>query len=62
MFDKYLNKECLDSAKEIEMLKVFAEDKERELNEMVIERPLSEYSTTELKAELRRRKKERGAE
>ena len=36
-------------------------DKERELfeNTMVIERPLSDFSTTQLKAELRRRKKER---
>lgn len=45
--------------KEMAMLKAFAEDKERALNEIVIEKPLSEYSTTQLKAELRRRKKER---
>lgn len=45
--------------KEMSMLKAFAEDKERALNEIVIEKPLSEYSTTQLKAELRRRKKER---
>lgn len=45
--------------KELAMLKAFAEDKERALNEIVIEKPLSEYSTTQLKAELRRRKKER---
>ena len=34
-------------------------DKERELREMEIAIPLSEYSTSQLKAELRRRKKER---
>ena len=45
--------------KEMAMLKAFAEDKERALNEIVIEKPLSEYSTTQLKAELRRRKNER---
>ena len=59
MFDKFIDKDCLDSTKEIAMLKAFAEDKGRELNEIVIEKPLSEYSTTQLKAELRRRKKER---
>ena len=47
------------SEKEMAMLKAFAEDKERALNEIVIEKPLSEYSTTQLKAELRRRKKGR---
>lgn len=45
---------------ELEKLKKFAEDKEREFAEFgdTIIRPLSEYSTTELKAELRRRKNE----
>lgn len=45
--------------KEMAMLKAFAEDKEKALNEMVIEKPLSDFSTTQLKAELRRRKNER---
>lgn len=45
----------------LEKLKEFAEDKERVFAEFgdTIPRPLSEYSTTELKAELRRRKNER---
>lgn len=46
--------------KEKAMLKAFAEDKERTLNEIAIEKPLSEYSTTQLKAELRRRKRKGG--
>lgn len=46
---------------EMEKLKEFFDDKEKEFANFgnTIPRPLSEYSTTELKAELRRRKNER---
>ena len=57
MFDKYLNKETLEIGEE--KLKSLFADKEEELRQMEQALPLSEYSTTQLKAELRRRKKER---
>ena len=47
---------------DMEKLKEFFEDKEKvfgKIFENVEPRPLSEYSTTELKAELRRRKNNR---
>ena len=45
---------------ELEELKRMFEESDKELERMVeVVRPLSEYSTTELKTELRRRKKER---
>ena len=56
MFDKYLNKDILESPRE-ELLKSLFADKESELREMELAIQLSEFSTTQLKAELRRRKK-----
>lgn len=46
------------SDKEIEMLKEFAKQNE-EYQKELMKHPLSEYSTTQLKAEIRRRKGER---
>ena len=58
MFDQFLNKETLQM--EEERLKDFFSDKESELRDLQSKMSLCDYSTTQLKAELRRRKKERG--
>ena len=62
MHNDYLEKRIENQKAEIrerELFEKFRADKEREFMEhaMVIEKPLSEYSTTQLKAELRRRKR-----
>lgn len=44
---------------EIEKIKQMVNDKESELREFQSKMSLSDFSTTQLKAELRRRKKER---
>ena len=48
-----------EELKELEAFKSLIADKEKELCETTKGLPLSEYSTTQLKAELRRRKRER---
>ena len=64
MHNDFLEKTIVSKESENKVRELFEKmiaDKERELfeNTMVIERPLSDFSTTQLKAELRRRKKER---
>ena len=44
---------------EFEKIKQMIDDKESELRDLQSKMSLSDYSTTQLKAELRRRKKER---
>lgn len=44
---------------EFEKIKQIIDDKESELRDLQSKMSLSDYSTTQLKAELRRRKKER---
>ena len=59
----YRKKIIIDTHSEFEELKRLGElieDKERLFMEREKSIPLSEYSTTQLKAELRRRKRERG--
>ena len=55
-------KQVVDKEDELERLEKFkqmVEDKERSLQETQSKMDLSDFSTTQLKAELRRRKKER---
>lgn len=50
---------CETTEEDISRLRALVDDKEKALYEMEKALPLSEYSTTQLKAELRRRKRER---
>lgn len=61
MFDKYYDDEEDSMSAEDELLKLKAlfEVTKEELMRREYNKPLSEYSTTQLKAELRRRKRER---
>lgn len=57
MFYKFLDNEILEDKEEF--LKAFAESKENELREFENALNLKRFSTKELKAEIKRRKKER---
>lgn len=61
MHNDYLEKriEKTYERDEFEKIKQMIDDKESELRDLQSKMSLSDYSTTQLKAELRRRKKER---
>lgn len=55
----YLIEDKTNESDEIEKIKQMINDKESELRDLQSKMSLSDFSTTQLKAELRRRKKER---
>lgn len=55
----YLIEDKANGTDEFEKIKQMIDDKESELRDLQSKMSLSDYSTTQLKAELRRRKKER---
>lgn len=55
----YLIEDKVNGTDEFEKFKQMIDDKESELRDLQSKMSLSDYSTTQLKAELRRRKKER---
>ena len=55
----YLIEDKVNGTDEFEKFKQMIDDKEAELRDLQSKMSLSDYSTTQLKAELRRRKKER---
>lgn len=57
MFDDYLNKETITFSDDVIHERLFREPYYKELDELRESLELSSFSTTQLKAELRRRKK-----
>lgn len=55
----YLIEDKVNGTDEFEKFKQMIDDKESKLRDLQSKMSLSDYSTTQLKAELRRRKKER---